>query len=319
MLLRGLLSGSRTQIQLGALLAYDFLHDGDELLEQISSQMLVIVKEGTLPIMQREEAGRILSRLGDPRDLTSLAKVPTGEFVLGSEDHSNSQPPAMISLEGFRIGLYPVVNREYALFVHDTGRDWRSTDGFDSEMQNAPVTDLTWHDAMAYCEWLTRQWQSTGKISSSEHVRLPSEPEWERAARGDQRLTVDGETTYPWGTKWKHDASNYEETGFNRRVSVGLFPAGRSPYGCYDMTGQVWEWCTTLWGENMATPSFRYPWRDDGRESLIASDGIRRVLRGGCFSSGRLKASCTYRGSLEPNGFWRGNGFRIVVAPLRTS
>lgn len=80
------------------------------------------------------------------------------------------------------------------------------------------------------------------------------------------------------------------------------------------MAGQIWEWTTTLWGNDMATPSFAYPYRDDGRENLGAPADIRRVLRGGCFSSTSVKACCTYRGSLEPNGFWRGNGFRIVVS-----
>ena len=80
------------------------------------------------------------------------------------------------------------------------------------------------------------------------------------------------------------------------------------------MAGQVWEWTTTLWGSDMATPSFAYPYAQDGREDPDAPANIRRVLRGGCFSSGAAKACTTYRGSLEPDGFWRGNGFRIVVA-----
>ena len=79
------------------------------------------------------------------------------------------------------------------------------------------------------------------------------------------------------------------------------------------MAGQVWEWTTTVWGENMATPAFAYPYADDGREAPDAGPSTRRVLRGGCFSSTRVKACCTYRGSLEPDGAWRGNGFRIVV------
>jgi iron(II)-dependent oxidoreductase len=65
----------------------------------------------------------------------------------------------------------------------------------------------------------------------------------------------------------------------------------------------------------MATPSFAYPYRDDGREDVAATDQIRRVLRGGCFSSCPAKANATYRGSLEAGGFWRGSGFRVVVAP----
>ena len=119
------------------------------------------------------------------------------------------------------------------------------------------------------------------------------------------------------------------ETGRLARLaalsSLGLLLAERdSPldnmlphvFSFYFGRGQVWEWCTTLWGEDMATPSYAYPypWEDDGREDPGAPGAVRRVLRGGCFSSNKTKASCTYRGSLEANGFWRGNGFRVVVA-----
>lgn len=94
-----------------------------------------------------------------------------------------------------------------------------------------------------------------------------------------------------------------------------MFSSGRSPFGCYDMAGQVWEWCSTLWGEDMSTPSLQYAYQvEDGREDAGGHEAIRRVIRGGCFSSGRLKVSASYRGSLEPAGFWRGNGFRVVVA-----
>lgn len=165
---------------------------------------------------------------------------------------------------------------------------------------------------MAYCSWLTRLWRSSGKISSKEYVRLPTEPEWERASRGDQALNHDGEV-YPWGTGWQDDAANFEESGLNKRCSAGLSPKGRSPYGCFDMAGQVWEWCTAIWGKDMTTPSSKYPWRDDGREALQASSSLRRVLRGGCFSSGRPKISSTYRGSLEPGGRWRETGFALVL------
>jgi gamma-glutamyl hercynylcysteine S-oxide synthase len=205
------------------------------------------------------------------------------------------------------------VNRDYSAFVRDTGRDWVSPDGGMADRQNAPATYLTWHDAMAYCAWLTDRWRAGGTIGADEHIRLPTEPEWERASRGDQNTAGSDGLVYPWGTELIDDATNCEERGFNGTCSVGLFPKGRSPYGCYDMAGQAWEWCTTLWGEDMATPAFKYPWCDDGREALVAPAPVRRVLRGGCFSSGRPKACCTYRGSLEPAGFWRGNGFRIVV------
>lgn len=118
---------------------------------------------------------------------------------------------------------------------------------------------------------------------------------------------------HPWGIGWDVERANAEDAGFNDTVAVGLFPAGRSPYGCHDMAGQVWEWCSTLWGEDMALPSFTYLYWEDGREDVSAPDRLRGVLRGGCFSSGPLKASATYRGSLEAQGYWRGNGFRIAV------
>lgn len=312
-LIEGLVRGSGTNAQLGALLASDFIAQpsASRFQEQISSQMLAVIEQGTLPAGQREQAARVLSRLGDPRDLTALGHIPAGVVTLGSDSHPNSQPTGRISMASFRIGLYPVVNRDFSLFVRETGRAWQSPDGFSPEKQAAPATDLTWYDAVAYCKWLTRRWRLNGRIGPDEHVRLPTEPEWERASRGDQDI---GEMVYPWGMDWQDDAANCEESGFNTTCSVGLFPKGRSPYGCYDMAGQVWEWCSTLWGQDMATPSFRYPWCDDGREALDAPGSVRRVLRGGCFSSGRFKISCTYRGSLEPGAFWRGNGFRIVVA-----
>ncbi|KAH9235850.1 hypothetical protein K456DRAFT_1748461 [Colletotrichum gloeosporioides 23] len=265
--------------------------------------------------LEREKAGRILSSLGDPRNLTGLAQIPAGTFVMGSESHPNSHPPNSISLGSFRIGIYPVINRDYSAFAHETGRDWLSPDGTDPERFNAPATDLTWHDARAYCMWLTERWRLNGELTTNDEVRLPTEPEWERASRGDQFEAGSEGLVYPWGTEWEAGGANSEEVGFNNTCAVGLFPKGRSPYGCYDMAGQVWEWCTTLWGEDMASPSFKYPWKNDEREALQGPEKIRRVLRGGCFSSPKVKANCTYRGSLEPAGFWRGNGFRIVVAP----
>ncbi|KAH8198394.1 hypothetical protein TruAng_007429 [Truncatella angustata] len=320
-LIQGLLDGPSINAQRGTLVISDLVDKESELGKRIMGHVLDIVNQGTLSTSERQRAGCILSRLGDPRDLTALTIVPFGTFIFGSRTHPNSQPVEPLSLRNsFRIGIYPVVNREYALFIKETRRAWLSPDGFTPEYRNAPATDLTWFDARAYCVWLTKRWHADGSIDRAEEVRLPTEPEWERAARGNQNCTgEDCELVYPWGTKWLDDGANSDESGLNRQCAVGLFPTGRSPYGCYDMAGQVWEWCSTLWGEDMATPSFKYPYRDDdGREALCddVPGHIRRVLRGGCFSSARAKVCCTYRGSLEPAGFWRGNGFRIVVAPV---
>lgn len=313
-LIEALMNSSGDSLLRGALLAGDLLREKHPLIPRVAKHLLAIIEQGALSAPERERAGRLLSRWGDPRDLEALAFVPGGVFTFGSNTHPNSAPPHDVSVEAFQIGLYPVTNAAYGAFVQETGRLWRSPDGFADDRRNAPATNLTWHDARAYCAWLTERWKRDGRIGENQIVRLPTEPEWERAARGDQPDAGDTTITYPWGTKWIEDAANSEEAGFNDTCVVGLFPKGRSPYGCYDMAGQVWEWATTLWGEDMAAPDFRYPYTGDGREAQDAKATVRRVLRGGCFSSGQLKACCTYRGSLEPDGFWRGNGFRIVIS-----
>lgn len=314
-LVEGLLHGPSSGARHAAFIVADFAEASSRFTDRIKELAVNIVLHGDLTASEREKAGRILSRLGDPRDLEALAVVPAGVFTMGSTSHPKSQPVHTIIVPSFRMSVYPVVNKHYMAFVQDTDREWLSPDGADPERENAPATDLTWHDARAYCAWLTTRWRATGKIGAEEQVRLPTEPEWERAARGDYTETGSDDLVYPWGTTWQDDAANSEEAGFNNTCAVGIFPKGRSPYGCYDMAGHVWEWCTTLWGEDMATPSYSYPWRvDDGREALDAPEQVRRVLRGGCFSSPKVKANCTYRGSLEPSGFWRGNGFRIVVS-----
>lgn len=318
-LIQTLILGQGPMGELGPLLASDFLEGSTELQDQARDKVLAILQDDSVPIRRREKAGRILSRLGDPRDLTALVDVPAGTFFMGSDSHVNSQPVCSVSLEAFRISAYPVVNRDYDQFVMETGRVWLSPDGLNPERRNVPATDLSWHDARAYCSWLTHRWQASGQISRQEIVRLPSEAEWERAARGEQGGGADpgatGQLVYPWGVTWRNGAANCDETGLNGVCTVGLYPGGASPYGCYDMVGQAWEWCSTLWGDDMAAPSFAYPWRaDDGREALEADESLRRILRGGCFSSPPFKVTATYRGSLEPAGSWRGNGFRIVVA-----
>jgi gamma-glutamyl hercynylcysteine S-oxide synthase len=296
----------------GALLAGDLITQVPSSRSKTMAVLLRLIEEGRLTAPERASAGRILAIQGDPRDLEALAEVTGGSFVMGSVTHPNSLPVHQAMVSTFRIGVYPVTNASYRAFVEATGRPWPSADGHRPDRSNAPVVDLTWHDARACCAWLTQRWRVEGRIHTNAIVRLPTEPEWERAARGDQPDRGQ-QIVYPWGTAWADDIANAETAGFNDTTAVGLFPRGRSAYGCHDMVGQVWEWCSTLWGKDMAAPAFAYPYRNDGREASDAPDSMRRVLRGGCFSSSPQKACATYRGSLEANGFWRGNGFRIVV------
>lgn len=315
-LVEALIASTGPDAQRGALLVSDLpIADSAIYGERIKQGMVELIKRATLPLQLRVKAGRLLSRLGDPRDLQTLAHIPAGTFSMGSNTHPNSQAIHTVSTEAFQIGVFPVVNAHYLDFNQATSRPWHSPSANMPETLNHPATDLTWHDANAYCIWLTSRWHQSGTISQDERVRLPTEAEWERAARGDQVEKDSSKSTYPWGGAWQFDASNSEEAGLNAPCAVGLFPGYGSQFGCRDMVGQVWKWCSTLWGEDMCTRSFSYPYLgDDGREATEAPPTVRRVLRGGCFSSGALKATCAYRGSLEPAGYWRGNGFRIVVA-----
>lgn len=270
------------------------------------------IGQADLPLPDRVDAGRHLAALGDPRDLEELVAIPAGTVAIGALNHANSQPLFHLTIPAFQMARYPVTNRLYARFIQATGRLWRGTDGLKPERANAPAVDLTWHDAMAFCAWLEQEWKAQGRIAPDARLRLPTEPEWEYAARGP--VGHDGpEFIYPWPGSWQADHANGLEAGCNDTTAVGLFPWGASPFGVEDMTGQVWEWTSTLWGDDPARPSLPYPWRGSTHEQAAAPAHIRRVLRGGCFSSHREKATCTYRGSLEPDGFWRGNGFRFVV------
>lgn len=290
-----------------------------DLRERVLHLNLAVLEEGKMELSDRLAASVALSRLEDPRDLVALHFVPLSRLTMGSPEHPNSEPVHEVVVRQFAIGGYPITVREYKKFIQETARNWSSPEQNDAARQNVPATDLTWYDAVAYYEWLTKVWHQSGRIATDQRVRLPTEPEWELAAKGDLEIVATGRNVYPWGAGWKTDACNSEELGLNQPCAVGVFAGGAAPFRCHDMAGNVWEWCSTLWGKNMSEPSYKFPYNaNDGRENLEAPASIRRVLRGGCFSRGKLKANCTYRGSLEANGRWRGNGFRIVIAPGNT-
>ncbi len=172
-----------------------------------------------------------------PPVMDIMIEIPAGSFIMGSDTGDPDEAPAHeVDLPAFEIDRFEVTNADFAQFVEATGyqtdaekegrsKNWRD----DAEgKDNHPVVRVSWNDAVAYCEWL-------GK-------RLPTEAEWEKAARG-----TDGRT-YPWGDEWDPSKANVKETGLRGTAAVGSFGTGASPYGVEDMAGNAWEW-TADWYE----------------------------------------------------------------------
>jgi formylglycine-generating enzyme required for sulfatase activity len=241
-----------------------------------------------------------------------LAFIPAGEFLIGSEPkkdedmYESEQPQHTLYLPDYSIAKTLVTNAQYMFFVeatgHDVPRHWKGNKPLAGK-EDYPVVYVTWHDTVAYCNWLSAE---TGKA-----YRLPSEAEWEKAARGkDGRL-------YPWGNEWDPQRCNTRESGPRATTPAGQYsPWGDSPYGCADMAGNVWEWTRSLWGRAWNKPDFEYPYDPtDGRENLEAGHDVLRVLRGGSFGSSEGDVRCAYRGESSPSDWFRNGGFRVVVAP----
>ena len=188
-------------------------------------------------------------------------------------------------------------------------------------LPNRPVVGVTWCEAMAYCRWLQEQlqianskWQiANGKWQiwrggqletwsgepATTAVRLPTEAEWEKAARG-----ADGRR-WPWGNEWAEGKANTDESGIGETSAVGAFPAGASPRGALDLAGNVWEWTSSLYRP--------YPYRsDDGREDPGAEG--RRVVRGGSWYYDQRDARCAFRLRFIPDFFIDSVGMRVVVS-----
>jgi formylglycine-generating enzyme required for sulfatase activity len=158
-------------------------------------------------------------------------------------------------------------------------------------MADHPVVNVSWHDALGYVQWLAER---TGKP-----YRLPTEAEWEKAARGQEGWL------WPWGNDWDPARVNCKPDGLGRTSARGQYsPAGDSPYGCADMAGNVWEWCSSS--------DRPYPYLvEDGRENPLGNE--RRILRGGSWYNDTPNyARCAYRGRSHPNSTEVYLGFRVA-------
>ncbi|MFB0536058.1 MAG: SUMF1/EgtB/PvdO family nonheme iron enzyme, partial [Anaerolineae bacterium] len=270
------------------------------------------------------EAKALWEEIRAPEDLLpDTVLVPEGPFLMGSTEDDelasdDERSQHTVELPAYRIGRYPLTNAEYARFVEAggyanpdywtaAGWDWREENDitqpryWEDEKWNRPdhpVVAVTWYEAVAYCRWLTETLQAAEALDEGEVVRLPTEAEWEKAARGEHARQ------WPWGNDFDPARANTREGGPGRTTAVGKYsPAGDSPYGAADMSGNVWEWCSSLSGD--------YPYdSDDGREELEA--GGRRVLRGGSWDIYRVDARCAFRYRLDPDDRYVGVGFRCA-------
>jgi formylglycine-generating enzyme required for sulfatase activity len=235
-----------------------------------------------------------------------MIRIPAGEFIMGSDDGpADERPRHRLTLPQYAIDRFPVTNRQFAAFLNISGitnaggerlfdegdpdARIRRIDGkwlADPGYEDHPAVEMTWAGARDYCTW-------RGK-------RLPSEAQWEKAARGTDARK------YPWGNAPPDRSRARYSAGWNETAPVDQFPSGASPYGVRDMAGNVWEWVASAYRP--------YPYRaDDGREDAVA--GPVRVTRGGGHDSGAADITTTQRGrnlSRNPRSGHHNIGFRCA-------
>lgn len=282
----------------------------DEDLAAIAEEIALIVNEGQIDSTLSTRLG--FTRL--PFEPETIL-IPAGPFLMGSNQHQADEAPQHeLDLPAFRISKYPITNREYAEFIKrerqhqpPTKPRWFLREPPPDRLDH-PVTGVSWHDAQAFCKWLT------GQTGGSRVYRLPTEAEWEKAARGP-----DGRQ-FPWGNTWAEgrcNAGSSQTTPVVDSDGQPNYPQGASPYGCLDMLGNVQEWTSTLWGSDLKNNAFPYPYRaNDGREDPQAEQHLHRVYRvyrGGSFRDDADRLRCSARGAASADSAIRWRGFRVVL------
>ncbi len=259
-----------------------------------SRDLRISYESRQLPEGIRFEDGEYIS----DKDGARLVAVPAGKFTMGSNDgDADERPPHEVEVSLFLIDVTPVTNRQFARFAAATGRGMPPEPGFDrsytTSQPDAPVVNVSFQDAQDFAKWAGR--------------RLPSEAEWEKAARG-----TDGRR-FPWGNQMPGGAEalanvDGKQDGFAATSPVGAFPAGASPSGALDMAGNVWEWT--------------FDWYDPGYYASVAPgakdpdgppSGSQIVLRGGSFTSQPGDVRSANRYARGPNDRAHNVGFRCAV------
>ncbi len=309
----------RVRHRLAALVEHGALHPGER---AAAAEVL-----GRLGDARFEPQGYHLParHLGEKERALGMVLVRSGPFVMGSREGDKAAYDEELGNSSrtgieynYWIGRYPVTVAQYRAFVKARGYDrpdwwtrsgwaWIQTTRRDAPtwwahqraFANRPVVGVTWYEAMAYARWLQHQLHKRKlPIPPGYQVRLPTEAEWEKAARGTDARA------YPWGNEWQEDrASLLRATG--GPAPVGLFPAGASPCRALDMCGNVREWCLSL--------GRAYPYMPDDELNDPDSPGPR-VLRGGAYDDGLRRGRCAAREWGAPDRFGDAIGFRLAMS-----
>ncbi|MGD2113702.1 MAG: SUMF1/EgtB/PvdO family nonheme iron enzyme [Acidobacteriota bacterium] len=290
-----------------------------KILRELSERQRHLLIYFATPPAVEAARGRRKNGRRDLFDLDSGAwvEIPGGTFWMGAqkeeldapgydpEAEGDESPVHRVTVSSFRLARHPVTNAEYALFLEATGKappvhweDGRIPEG----KEQHPVVQVSWKDAVTFCKWLSRR---VSKDGGEGRVRLPTEAEWEVAARGEEGRK------YPWGgDKPSKELANFDDT-VGDTTPVRSYPDGATPEGVQDLAGNVWEWCLDLFG-NYSDKREKEEVDPTGPKS-----GASRVLRGGAFYSppGSLRAA--YRRGYPP-GFRYGRfGFRVSWSSRR--
>jgi formylglycine-generating enzyme required for sulfatase activity len=233
--------------------------------------------------------------------------IAEGPFWMGSPAMEGiptyETPQHEVILPAFRIGKYPVTNLQYERFVSETKIEVPRQMGWDGQkvpkgLEDYPVTGVTWYEAHAYCEWIS-------KVTKRQYS-LPDEAQWEKACRGGNKYF------YPWGDKFDPTRCNYGQSSFS---PVNKYPA-QNEFECFDMVGNVLQWSCTLWEQDASPQVTPYPWQEDGRNELTANSETPRVLRGSTMKDNIFLHRCSVRRGDFPQrrGYVGARyGFRVIM------